>query len=110
MKRKQSSTILEAIVSGVLCLEFALLLVKLILWFRGRLLKRKEKLKTAAQKREQELRDKLLSELGGINQMSMSQLMSASGAKASSADRQVDGALAGPMRVAGERMDTLTYP
>ena len=40
----------------------------------------------------------------------MSQLMSASGAEASSADRQVDGALAGPMRVAGERMDTLTYP
>ena len=34
-----SFTILEAIVSGVLGLGFALLLVKLILWFRGRLLK-----------------------------------------------------------------------
>ena len=37
-------------------------------------------------------------------------ILSASSADTSSADGQVDGALAGPMRVTGERMDTLTYP
>ena len=83
-------------------------------WYRIildlKLMKRQEKLKIAVQKREQELGKNLLSELGGINQMSMSQLMSASGAEASPAEqtRQVDKALAGPIRVAVKRMDTLT--
>ena len=53
------------------------------------------------------MRNKLLSELGEINSMS---ILSASSADTSTDDGQVDGALAGPMRVTGERMDTLTYP
>ena len=97
-----SFTLLEIIVSNVLCLGFLAGMVKLALCLRGRLLKRKEKLRLAAEQREQNLRQKLLSELAGANQGS--QLMSASVGLASSAEqnRQADehGMLAGPMKVA----------
>ena len=56
-----SFTILETIVIGVLCVGFALLLVRLILWCKGNYLKRKEKLEAEAERREQEIRNRLLS-------------------------------------------------
>ena len=66
---------------------------------KGNYLKRKEKLAAEAKRREQDIKNRLLSELGGINGISMNQL-SANSKENKATDGQV-AALAGPMRAAG---------
>ena len=113
-----SFSLLEIIVCGVLSMRVLTGMVKLVICLRGRLQKRNENLRLAAEQREKDLRQKPLSELAGANQMS--QLMTARGpaAESSSAEqnRQADGhgMPAGQMKVATkqtlEKLDPITYP
>ena len=92
-------------------------MVKLVICLRGRLQKRNENLRLAAEQREKDLRQKLLSEIAGANEMN--QLMAAIlYAESSSAEQNIQadghGMPAGPMKVATthtlEKLDPLTYP